>query len=61
MIYTHEEYHPADWPHPPTMVELSNGDSLGAALGSVGLKLERMKAPLDVIVVDKANKTPTSN
>jgi uncharacterized protein (TIGR03435 family) len=43
------------------LVELSNGDSLGAALGSVGLKLERMKAPLDVIVVDKANKTPTSN
>ena len=43
------------------LTELSNGDSLGAALESVGLKLERRRAPLDVIVVDKANKVPVAN
>lgn len=43
------------------LAEMSNGDSLGAALESVGLKLERRRAPLDVVVVDKANKVPTSN
>jgi len=43
------------------MVEMSNGDSLAAAMESVGLRLERRKAPLDVLVVDKANKVPTSN
>jgi uncharacterized protein (TIGR03435 family) len=49
---------------PPEALRLLDqgaGDSLGQALGTLGLKLERRRAPLDVIVVDKANKTPTSN
>jgi uncharacterized protein (TIGR03435 family) len=31
------------------------------ALQQVGLKLEARKAPLDVIVIDDAFKTPTAN
>ena len=43
------------------MAQMATGDSLGAALDAVGLKLEKRKAPLDVLVVDKANQKPTSN
>lgn len=41
--------------------QMNNGDSLGASLESVGLKLERRRAPLDVVVVDKALRVPTAN
>ena len=37
------------------------GDSLMAAIEKAGLKLERRKAPLEAIVIDHAEKTPTSN
>jgi uncharacterized protein (TIGR03435 family) len=37
------------------------GDSLATALQAVGLKLENRKAPLDLIVVDKAEHKPTDN
>lgn len=39
----------------------SSGDSLAAALQKAGLKLEPRKAPLEVLVVDSALKTPTDN
>lgn len=43
------------------MAESTSSASLSDALGQVGLKLEARKAPLDVIVVDSANKMPTAN
>ncbi len=49
---------------PPQALSLLDGYSsapLSDALQQVGLKLESRKAPLDVIVVDSANKTPSAN
>ena len=43
------------------LIENGPGDSLFAAVQTLGLKLERRKAPLDVVVVDEAAKTPTEN
>lgn len=43
------------------LLESSSSASLSDALGQVGLKLEARKAPLDVIVVDSANKMPSDN
>lgn len=43
------------------LLENSSSASLSDALGQVGLKLEARKAPLDVIVVDGANKMPSDN
>ncbi len=37
------------------------GDSLGTALQLAGLKLESRKAPLDVLIVDHTERTPTAN
>jgi uncharacterized protein (TIGR03435 family) len=42
-------------------LEISGGDSLFSSIQLLGLKLEARKAPLDVIVVDSAEKTPTDN
>jgi uncharacterized protein (TIGR03435 family) len=42
-------------------MELASGDSLIGALEKVGLKFERRKAPLDVIVIDHISKLPTEN
>ena len=49
---------------PPQALRLLEGASdsaLGDALEQVGLKLEARKAPLDVVVVDSATKTPAAN
>jgi uncharacterized protein (TIGR03435 family) len=49
---------------PPQALQLLDGTSSAAlsdALQQVGLRLEARKAPLDVIVVDDAKKTPTEN
>ena len=48
---------------PPQALQFlnSSGDSLFSAVQLVGLKLDSRKAPLDVIVVDSAEKTPTEN
>jgi len=43
------------------LVEHSNGDSLPTALQTIGLKMESRKAPIEVLVVDHAEKTPTAN
>jgi len=37
------------------------GDSMFSALQAVGLKLEPRKAPLDVLVIDHIERTPTEN
>jgi uncharacterized protein (TIGR03435 family) len=49
---------------PPQALQLLDGYSSSAlsdALQRVGLRLDARKAPLDVIVVDDASKTPTEN
>lgn len=49
---------------PPAAMRVLDGNSsaaLGDALQQVGLKLEARKAPLDVLVIDDALKTPTAN
>ncbi len=49
---------------PPEALRALDGTSdgaLGDALQQVGLKLESRKAPLDVLVIDEALKTPTDN
>ena len=42
-------------------LEYSSGDSLFTAVQAVGLKLEPRKAPLEIVVVDHIDKTPTEN
>lgn len=42
-------------------LETASGDSLHSALDAVGLKLDSRKAPLEVLVIDRADKTPTEN
>jgi uncharacterized protein (TIGR03435 family) len=49
---------------PPQALTALDGSSAGAlpdALQQLGLKLEARKAPLDVLVIDDALKTPTAN
>jgi len=49
---------------PPEALRVLDGNSsasLSDALQQVGLKLDSRKAPLDVIVVDSAKKTPSAN
>lgn len=51
-------------PLPPEALRLmdaSTGDSLASSLEALGLKLERRKAPIEVLVVDSTFKTPTAN
>jgi uncharacterized protein (TIGR03435 family) len=48
-------------PQAMRLLELSSGDSLHSAMLALGLRLEARKAPLEVVVVDSADKTPTEN
>lgn len=43
------------------LLDASSPAALGDALQQVGLKLDPRKAPLDVVVIDSALKTPTDN
>jgi uncharacterized protein (TIGR03435 family) len=50
---------------PPELMRLSEsiagGAALSDALQQIGLKLEARKAPLDILVIDNALRTPTDN
>jgi uncharacterized protein (TIGR03435 family) len=49
---------------PPQALRLLEGNSsasLSDALEQIGFRLETRKEPLDVMVVDSANKTPSEN
>jgi uncharacterized protein (TIGR03435 family) len=49
---------------PPEALKLadaSSGDTLFSAVEALGLKLEPRKAPLEMLVIDQALKTPTEN
>jgi uncharacterized protein (TIGR03435 family) len=49
---------------PPEALRLLDGASIASlfdALQKVGLKLDARKAPLDLLVIDEARKTPTDN
>ncbi len=43
------------------MAQAASGDSLTVAMQKLGLKLESRKAPLEVLVIDHAEKTPSDN
>jgi uncharacterized protein (TIGR03435 family) len=50
---------------PPEVVKMSlegsSQDSLLTGMRSLGLRLDRRKAPLEVLVVDQAEKIPLAN
>jgi uncharacterized protein (TIGR03435 family) len=48
-------------PEVTKLMEASNGDSLFTALETLGLKLEQRKAPIEVLVIDHIEKSPTDN
>ena len=48
-------------PQAMRLLEFSSGDSLHSAMLALGLRMEPRKAPLEVLVVDSADKTPTEN
>jgi uncharacterized protein (TIGR03435 family) len=43
------------------LLDATPASALSDALQQVGLKLEEWKAPVDIIVIDSALKTPTAN
>jgi uncharacterized protein (TIGR03435 family) len=43
------------------LIDASNGDSLFTAVEALGLKLEQRKAPIEVLVIDHIEKSPTDN
>jgi len=43
------------------LVDASSGDTLFKAIEKLGLKLESRKAPIEVLIIDQARKTPTEN
>jgi uncharacterized protein (TIGR03435 family) len=72
LTFTEEDYHAmmiraaisSGMALPPEAIQAmqnASGDSLFSALQMVGLKLESRKAPLDVLVIDHAEKSPTEN
>jgi len=43
------------------LAESASGDSLFTSVEKLGLKLDSRKAPMEVLVIDHAEKTPTEN
>jgi uncharacterized protein (TIGR03435 family) len=48
-------------PEARRLAENASNDSLHTALAALGLKLDARKAPIDVLVIDKMDKSPTEN
>jgi uncharacterized protein (TIGR03435 family) len=48
-------------PEAQKLLDGSPASALGDALQQVGLKLESRRAPLDILIIDSALKTPTAN
>lgn len=48
-------------PDASKLVDASSGDTLFNAVEKLGLKLEPRKAPIEMLVIDQALKTPTDN
>jgi uncharacterized protein (TIGR03435 family) len=48
-------------PEAQKLLDASSPAALGDALQQIGLRLDARKAPLDVLVIDDALKTPTAN
>jgi uncharacterized protein (TIGR03435 family) len=48
-------------PEAQKLLDASSPSALGDALQQIGLKLDARKAPLDVLIIDEALKTPTAN
>ena len=48
-------------PQALALLDKASGDSLHEALAKMGLKLEPKKTPMDFVVVDSINRTPTEN
>jgi uncharacterized protein (TIGR03435 family) len=49
---------------PPQVIQAAENGSIGSLLDGLqqlGLKMDARKAPLDILVVDQASKTPTEN
>ena len=43
------------------LLDASSGDTLFNAVEKLGLKMESRKAPIEILVIDEAQKTPTEN
>ena len=48
-------------PNNPTASDPTGNSTIFKSMEKLGLKLERSKAPIDMIVVDHIEKTPTDN
>jgi uncharacterized protein (TIGR03435 family) len=48
-------------PEAMKLIDASNGDSLFNALETLGLKLEKRKSPIEVLVIDHIEKSPSDN
>jgi uncharacterized protein (TIGR03435 family) len=48
-------------PEAMKLIEAANGDSIFNALETLGLKLEKRKAPIEVLVIDHIEKAPSEN
>ncbi len=48
-------------PEAQKLLDASPASAISDALQQVGLKLEQRKAPLDILIIDSALKTPTAN
>lgn len=48
-------------PEAMKLIDAANGDSLFTAIETLGLKLDRRKEPIEVLVIDHMEKTPSDN
>jgi uncharacterized protein (TIGR03435 family) len=48
-------------PQAMKLLETASGDSLHVSLAKLGLKLEAKKAPLEMLIIDRADKNPGEN